>query len=288
MTVTDSAATRPRPDLLVDVQSLAAELAGDRPPIVIDARWTLTGPPGILSYRAGHLPGARFADLDTELSGRRGAAGRHPLPTAADFERLMRRLGVNDHSAVVTYDALDSVPAARAWWDLRYFGHENVRVLDGGYPAWVTAGLPFTLEEPVVVPGDFVARPGGMPIIDADQAADVAKNGALIDVRVGERYRGEVEPVDPIAGRIPGAVNLPSAGNVGPDGKFLDIETLRKRYEELGLAVGAEVGVYCGSGVNAANAVFAMTLAGLETPALFVGSWSHWIADPTRPIATGR
>jgi thiosulfate/3-mercaptopyruvate sulfurtransferase len=286
VTVTDAGAARP--DQLVDVQRLAAELAGDRPPIVIDARWTLTGPPGILSYRAGHLPGARFADLDTELSGRRGAAGRHPLPTAADFEQLMRRLGVNDDSAVVTYDALDSVPAARAWWDLRYFGHENVRVLDGGYPAWVTAGLPITLEEPVVVPGDFVARPGGMPIIDADQAADVAKNGALIDVRVGERYRGEVEPVDPIAGRIPGAVNLPSAGNVGPDGKFLDIETLRKRYEELGLADDAEVGVYCGSGVNAANAVFAMTLAGLEAPALFVGSWSHWIADPTRPIATGR
>jgi thiosulfate/3-mercaptopyruvate sulfurtransferase len=276
-----------RPDMLVDAQSLAAELASDRPPIVIDARWTLTGPPGILSYRAGHLPSARFADLDTELSGRRGVAGRHPLPEAADFERLMRRLGVNDDSAVVTYDALDSVPAARAWWDLRYFGHDNVRVLDGGYPAWVKAGLPVALEEPAIVPGNFVARPGAMPLIGADEAAEVAKEGALIDVRVAERFRGEVEPVDPIAGRIPGAVNLPSAGNVGPDGKFLDIETLRTRYDALGIGGGAEVGVYCGSGVNAANAVFAMTLAGLETPALFVGSWSHWIADPTRPIATG-
>jgi thiosulfate/3-mercaptopyruvate sulfurtransferase len=285
VTVTDPVVARP--DLLVDVHRLAAELAGDRPPIVIDARWTLTGPPGILSYRAGHLPGARFADLDTELSGRRGVAGRHPLPEAADFEQVMRRLGVNDDSAVVTYDALDSVPAARAWWDLRYFGHENVRVLDGGYPAWVKAGLPVTLEEPVIVPGDFVARPGAMPLIGADEAAEVAKEGALIDVRVGERFRGEVEPVDPIAGRIPGAVNLPSGGNVGPDGKFLDIETLRQRFEELGVADAADVGVYCGSGVNAANAVLAMTLAGLETPALFVGSWSHWIADPTRPIATG-
>jgi thiosulfate/3-mercaptopyruvate sulfurtransferase len=276
-----------RPDMLVDVQSLAAELLVDRPPIVIDARWTLTGPPGILSYRAGHLPSARFADLDTELSGRRGVAGRHPLPEAADFERLMRRLGVNDDSAVVMYDALDSVPAARAWWDLRYFGHDNVRVLDGGYPAWVKAGLPVTLEEPAIVPGHFVARPGRMPMIGADEAAEVAKKGALIDVRAAERFRGEVEPVDPIAGRVPGAVNLPSSGNVGPDGKFLDIETLRKRYEALGISAGAEVGVYCGSGVNAANAVFAMTLAGLATPALFVGSWSHWIADPTRPIATG-
>jgi thiosulfate/3-mercaptopyruvate sulfurtransferase len=273
--------------MLVDAQSLAAELAGDRPPVVIDARWTLTGPPGILSYRAGHLPGARFADLDTELSGRRGVAGRHPLPEAADFEQLMRRLGVNDDSAVVTYDALDSVPAARAWWNLRYFGHDNVRILDGGYPAWVKAGLPVTIEEPVIVPGNFVARPGAMPMIGADEAADIAKNASLIDVRVGERYRGEVEPVDPIAGRIPGAVNLPSSGNVSPDGKFLDIETLRKRYAALEIDAGAEVGVYCGSGVNAANAVFAMTLAGMETPALFVGSWSHWIADPTRPIATG-
>jgi thiosulfate/3-mercaptopyruvate sulfurtransferase len=198
----------------------------------------------------------------------------------------MRRLGVNDDSAVVTYDALDSVPAARAWWDLRYFGHDNVRVLDGGYPAWVKAGLPVTLEEPAIVPGNFVARPGAMPLIGADGAAEVAKKGALIDVRVAERFRGEVEPVDPIAGRIPGAVNLPSSGNVGPDGKFLDIETLRMRYEALGIGGDAQVGVYCGSGVNAANAVFAMTLAGLETPALFVGSWSHWIADPTRPIAT--
>jgi thiosulfate/3-mercaptopyruvate sulfurtransferase len=275
-----------RSDLLVDVTSLASELASDRPPVLIDVRWSLTGPPGIDAYRAGHLPGARFADLDTELAGRRGAAGRHPLPEAADFERLMRRLGVSGDSAVVVYDAADGVPASRAWWDIGYFGHHDVRVLDGGYAAWVAARLPVTTDEPSVRPGDFVARPGGLPILDADSAARLATDGLLIDVRAGERFRGEVEPVDPIAGHIPGAINLPTSGNVGADGKFLDVETLARRFESLGVGAG-EVGAYCGSGVNAAHTAFAMTLAGLPTPALYVGSWSNWIADGTRPIAMG-
>jgi thiosulfate/3-mercaptopyruvate sulfurtransferase len=273
--------------LLVDAVTLAAELESPKPPVLIDARWSLTGPPGILGYRAGHLPGARFADLDTELAGRRGAAGRHPLPTAADFEQLMRRLGVRTDSSVVVYDAADSVPASRGWWDLRYFGHADVRVLDGGYAAWVAEGFPVTTDEPVIEPGDFVARPGGLPMLDADQAAAVAKNGVLIDVRVAERFRGEVEPVDPIAGRIPDAVNLPTNGNVDASGRFLDVETLAARFDALHMPPGAEIGAYCGSGVNAAHTVFAMTLAGRPTPALFVGSWSHWIADSTRPIATG-
>ena len=280
-----------RSQLLVDVASLASELAselaGDAPPVVIDVRWSLSGPPGILAYREGHLPGARFADLDTELSGRRGAGGRHPLPESADFELLMRRLGVRGESAVVVYDAADSVPAARAWWELRYFGHNDVRVLDGGYAAWVAAGFPVTTDEPSVQPGDFVARPGGLPMIDADEAASLAAQGILVDVRAGERYRGEVEPVDAVAGHIPGAVNLPTAGNIDADGRFLDIETLTHRFESVGLTAESEIGAYCGSGVNAAHTAFAMTLAGLPTPALYVGSWSNWIADGTRPIATG-
>jgi thiosulfate/3-mercaptopyruvate sulfurtransferase len=182
------------------------------------------------------------------------------------------------------YDAADSVPAARAWWELRYFGHSDVRVLDGGYAAWVAAGLPVSTEVPVVSAGSFVARPGGMPMLSADDAARVADAGVLIDVRAPERYRGEVEPVDPVAGRIPGAVNIPTGGNVGPDGRFLDVETIRSRFAGVS---AAEVGAYCGSGVNAAHTVFAMTLAGLPTPALYVGSWSNWITDPSRPIATG-
>jgi len=277
----------PRSELLVDVATLTVELAGDHPPVLIDVRWSLAGPPGIEAYRAGHLPGARFADLDTELAGRRGAGGRHPLPEPADFEGLMRRLGVSSDSAVVVYDAADGVPAARAWWDIRYFSHDNVRILDGGYAGWVAAGLPVNTEESVVVPGDFVARSGALPVLDADSAARLANDGVLIDVRVPERFRGEVEPVDPIAGHIPGAVNLPTTGNVGSDGKFLDGETLADRFESLGAGDGEPVGAYCGSGVNAAHTVFAMTLVGLPTPALYVGSWSNWIADGTRPIATG-
>jgi thiosulfate/3-mercaptopyruvate sulfurtransferase len=276
-----------RSELLVDAASLAVELAGDRAPVLIDVRWSLAGPPGIEAYRAGHLPDARFADLDTELAGRRGAGGRHPLPEAADFEGVMRRLGVSDDSSIVVYDAADGVPAARAWWDIRYFGHQDVRVLDGGYAAWVAAGLPVNTAEAVVVPGDFVARPGGLPVLDAASAARLATDGMLIDVRVPERFRGEVEPVDAIAGHIPGAVNLPTTGNVGPDGRFLDTETLANRFGSLGAGDAEPVGAYCGSGVNAAHTVFAMRLAGLPTPALYVGSWSNWIADGSRPIAAG-
>ena len=270
--------------MLVDAVSLAAELSSATPPVVIDVRWSLTGPPGRLAYDAGHLPGAVFADLDDDLCGRRGEGGRHPLPSAVDFESLMRRLGVSGSSSVVVYDAADSVPASRAWWQLRYFGHSGVRVLDGGHAAWVRAGLPVTTDVPAVSAGSFVARPGGLPLLTADDAARVANDGVLIDVRAPERFRGEVEPVDPVAGRTPGAVNLPTAANVGPDGRFLDVETLRSRF--AGVAVG-EVGAYCGSGVNAAHTVFAMTLAGFPTPALYVGSWSNWITDPSRPVATG-
>jgi thiosulfate/3-mercaptopyruvate sulfurtransferase len=276
-----------RQELLVDAASLAAELASDRAPILVDVRWSLAGPPGIDAYRTGHLPGARFADLDTELAGRRGAGGRHPLPESADFEKLMQRLGVSSDSAVVVYDAADGVAAARAWWDMRYFGHRDVRVLDGGYAAWVAAGLPVTTDEQLVVAGDFVARAGGLAILDADSAAQLATDGRLVDVRAGQRFRGEVEPVDSIAGHIPGAVNLPTTGNIRADGKFLDVETLASRFAVAGIRDGEEVGAYCGSGVNAAHTAFAMTLAGLPTPALYVGSWSNWIADGARPIATG-
>jgi thiosulfate/3-mercaptopyruvate sulfurtransferase len=272
-------------NLLVDVETLAAELASGHPPVLLDVRWNLLGPPGRSAYEDGHLPGAVFADLDADLSGRRGAGGRHPLPKAADFQAAMRRLGVSTDRNVVVYDAGNSVPASRAWWDLRYFGHEAVRVLDGGYTAWVAANLPVSKEIPVIAPGDFVARPGQLPTLSASDAARVARDGVLLDVRAAERFRGDVEPVDPVGGRVPGAVNLPTDGNLGPDGRFLDAETLRQRFESV--AAQGELGAYCGSGVNAAHTVLAMTLAGLATPALYVGSWSNWITDPERPIATG-
>jgi thiosulfate/3-mercaptopyruvate sulfurtransferase len=277
---------------LIDAESLATELAGGTPPVLLDVRWRLGGPPGIDSYRAGHLPGAVFADLDTDLAGPPGSGGRHPLPAAADFEAAMRRLGVRSGYPVVVYDDGDSTIAARAWWTLRYFGHDQVRVLDGGFRAWAAAGRPVATDEPDVAAGDFTATAGQLPVLDAAGAAALARSGVLLDARAGERYRGEVEPVDPAAGHIPGAVSAPTAANVGPDGRFLPPDELRRRFQDLGVTAGRAgalalgVGAYCGSGVTAAHEVLALQLAGVPA-SLYVGSWSGWTADPSRPIATG-
>lgn len=293
---------------LIDVGSLAGELASDEPPVLLDVRWRLGGPPGIESYRAGHLPGAIFVDLDSDLSGPPGSGGRHPLPSADSFGAAMRRLGVRAGYPVVVYDDGDSTIAARAWWTLRYFGHDQVRVLDGGFRAWAAAGQPVTVDEPEVAPGDFTPVPGHLPVLDAEDAATLARSGVLLDARAGERYRGEIEPVDPVGGHIPGALSAPTAANVGKDGRFLPPGELRQRFAGFGIAVsssgasgssgapgtsGAEdadgaatVGAYCGSGVTAAHEVLALTLAGVPA-ALYVGSWSGWTADPSRPVATG-
>jgi len=289
--LTPGAAPRPG-NPLIDAESLATELAGGTPPVLLDVRWRLGGPPGIDSYRAGHLPGAVFADLDTDLAGPPGSGGRHPLPAAADFEAAMRRLGVRSGYPVVVYDDGDSTIAARAWWTLRYFGHDQVRVLDGGFRAWAAAGRPVATDEPDGVAGDFTATAGQLPVLDAAGAAALARSGVLLDARAGERYRGEVEPVDPAAGHIPGAVSAPTAANVGPDGRFLPPDELRRRFQDLGVTAGREgalaldVGAYCGSGVTAAHEVLALQLAGVPA-SLYVGSWSGWTADPSRPIATG-
>jgi thiosulfate/3-mercaptopyruvate sulfurtransferase len=271
---------------LVSVADLARELAAPRPPVLLDVRWRLGGPPGIDSYRAGHLPSAVFADLDRDLSGPPGPAGRHPLPSAADFQEAMRRAGVSDGRPVVAYDDGDAAAAARAWWLLRYFGHGSVRVLDGGFRAWRAAGQPLTTAEPAGEPGGFTARPGHMPLLDATGASATARSGVLIDARAAERYRGETEPVDPVAGHIPGAVSAPAAGNVAEDGSFLAPGELRERFASLGVTGGAPVGAYCGSGVTAAAEVLALEMAGIPA-ALYVGSWSNWVADPARPVATG-
>ncbi|MEV5748631.1 sulfurtransferase [Actinoallomurus sp. NPDC052308] len=269
---------------LIDVQSLVRELRGDV--VLLDVRWRLGGPPGIEAYRRGHLPGAVFVDLDVDLAGPPGPAGRHPLPERQAFQDAMRRAGVRDDGLVVVYDDADSTAAARAWWTLRYFGHQRVRVLDGGHHAWVEAGRPVTNESPKVAPGDFTARPGGLPTLDADGAAALAKGGVLLDARAPERYRGEVEPIDPVAGHIPGAVSAPTTGNVGVDGRFLPADLLRERFAELGATDAAEVGAYCGSGVTAAHEILALTVAGVPA-ALYVGSWSNWVADGTRSVETG-
>jgi thiosulfate/3-mercaptopyruvate sulfurtransferase len=278
--------------LLVTAASLAAELATGPAPVLLDLRWRLGGPPGIDGYRRGHLPGAVFADLDRDLAAPPGPAGRHPLPEVAVFQAAMRAAGVTQDGPVVVYDEADSTIAARGWWMLRYYGHDNVRVLDGGYQAWVSAGLPVTTAEPAPAPGDFTARPGHLPVLDAAGAQQAARTGLLLDARAGERYRGEIEPVDPAAGHIPGAVSAPTAGNVNADGTFKDAAELAARFAALGAVPGVgtpggePVGTYCGSGVTAAHEVLALTLAGLPA-ALYVGSWSNWVADPARPVATG-
>jgi thiosulfate/3-mercaptopyruvate sulfurtransferase len=272
--------------LLFDCHELAARLATDDPPLLLDVRWTLGGPSGLGDYMQGHIPGAHFVDLDRELSGPPGP-GRHPLPDAAQFSEAMRRHGVDRSRLVVAYDAVTGTSAARAWWLLRYFGHPNVALLDGGYVAWVGAGLPVEEgDDHDPAPGDFEARPGGMPLLDAGGAAAIAGSGVLLDARAPERFRGETEPVDPVAGHIPGARNFPAQRTENADGTFLSAEELRRRYAAAGVEPGRPVAVYCGSGVVATEGVFAMGLAGVDA-GLYAGSWSEWITDPSRPVEIG-
>ena len=274
-------------DPLIQVPALAAQLDAGAELVLLDVRWRLGGPPGIDSYRAGHLPGAVYVDLDADLAGPPGGCGRHPLPPAASFEAAMQRAGLRPGGLVVAYDDGDATIAARLWWTLRYFGHEPVRVLDGGYRAWSATGLPVDTAEARPARGDFTAKPGEMPLLDHAAAARLARSGILLDARAAERYRGEAEPVDRAAGHIPGAVSAPTSANVTAEGKFRSRADLRERFAALGVpAQGAAVGVYCGSGVTAAHEVLALQLAGLPA-ALYVASWSGWVADPSRPIATG-
>jgi thiosulfate/3-mercaptopyruvate sulfurtransferase len=272
---------------LCSAEELAGLLAADRErPALLDVRWAMGGPPDREEYDRGHIPGAVFVDLDADLAGPPGRGGRHPLPEAGAFETAMRAAGVRGDRPAVVYDAASSMAAARGWWLLRYFGHPDVRVLDGGLMAWVAAGYPVASEAPAPEPGDFTARPCGMAVLDADGAAALASRGVLLDARAPERFRGEQEPIDPVAGHIPGARNAPSTGTVDADGRFLEPETLRSGFEAAGVTGAVELGAYCGSGVTAAHEVLALELAGFDA-ALFPGSWSEWITDPERPVARG-
>ena len=197
----------------------------------------------------------------------------------------MRRAGVRDDRPVVAYDQGEPGGAARAWWLLGWFGHPDARVLDGGIGAWVAAGLPLTTEAPDPGPGDFTARPGGRSLLDAAGAARLAATGVLLDARAPARYQGLEEPVDPVAGHIPGAGNAPMAELLGDHG-LVPAATLRRLLEGHGARPGTPVGAYCGSGVVAAHLVLALEVAGIPA-SLYAGSWSDWVADPSRPVATG-
>jgi thiosulfate/3-mercaptopyruvate sulfurtransferase len=276
---------------LISADSL---LAATDKPVLIDVTWNLSAPagapkaaPGRDAYDAGHVPGAHFVDLDTELAAPPGDGGRHPLPSATTVQAALRRAGVAEDSTVVVYDAANSMAAARAWWIFRYFGVRDVRVLDGGFAAWRAAGGEVTADVPEDGKGTFVATAGQVPILDAASAAELASTGVLLDARAPERFAGETEPLDKVAGHIPGAVNAPTAANVSADGHFLSADDLRARFTALGADGSAPVGAYCGSGVTAAHEALALQVAGIEA-AVYVGSWSEWITDPDRPIATGR
>ena len=274
---------------LVEVDRLVAELDQADPPTLLDVRWRLVGPPGRDDYLAGHLPGAVFVDLDTALCGPPGVGGRHPLPDPAALQAALRAAGVRAGHPVVVYDGGDGMAAARAWWTLRWAGHRPVRLLHGGFPAWVAAGRPVSTDAPAPTPGDSSCAPvisrcstPGRPPRWPPRTTRV-----LLDVRAAPRYRGEVEPIDPVAGHVPGAANLPAGEYVGPDGRFLAADVLSERFAAAGVTEARAVGAYCGSGVTAAQAVLALHLAGRTDAALYVGSWSNWVADPARPVASG-
>ncbi|OZM74495.1 sulfurtransferase [Amycolatopsis antarctica] len=275
-------------DPLISTEQLAAALDTDgRRPVVLDVRWRRDGPSGAESYAGAHLPGAVYLDLDRDLAAEPGTGGRHPLPEPGALRASLRRAGVRRDRPVVVYDDADGSVAARAWWLLRWAGHTEVAVLDGGFAAWTAENRPVTDTVPEPEPGDVDVCPGGMPVVDADGAAALAREGVLLDARAGERYRGETEPLDSRAGHIPGARSAPFAAHTGPDGRWLPPAELAAILADAGVAPGVPVGAYCGSGVTAASVVLAVEVAGRETAALYPGSWSQWSADPQRPVATG-
>ena len=274
--------------VLIAAGALAAALDGDERIVLLDVRWALGDDRGREHYLEGHLPGAVFVDLESELADPPSAAdGRHPLPSLQRLQEAARRWGISSGDVVVAYDASGGLAAARAWWLLRWGGLADVRLLDGGVDAWRNAGGLLEAGDVVPEPGEVMLTGGGMPVLSIDEAAALPSGGGLLlDARAGERYRGEVEPVDPRAGHVPGAVSAPTTENLAADGSFRSAEELRRRFAALGATAGRPLGVYCGSGVTAAHEVAALAVAGVEA-ALWPGSWSQWSNDPARPAATG-
>lgn len=247
---------------------------------------------GARLYREGHIPGAHFAPVETALSGvKTGKNGRHPLPAAADFAAFLGRHGVTPESTIVAYDDAGGLYAARLWWLARWIGHERVVLLDGGWPKWIAEGRAVTTEAAVAVPAAPI--PVRENAAGVWSAADVLSrledtSFALIDARAGERYRGEVEPMDPVAGHIPGALNRFYKTNLNPDLTFRPAAELALEFGELiGARAPERVGHSCGSGITACANIFAMEYAGQRGSKLYAGSWSEWVADPARPVAKG-
>lgn len=270
-------------NVLISADELGTALGSDHPPVLLDVRWQLGGPPGHESYLEGHIPGAVYVDLDTELARHsEPTEGRHPLPEVADLQAAARRWGISEGDSVVVYDAVGNTSAARAWWLLRWAGIADVRLLDGALGAWTSAGHSLATDDVAPAPGTVTLTPGHLPVLPFDRVQTY--EGLLLDARAAERYRGEVEPVDPKAGHIPGAVSAPTVDNLGPDGRFLPAEELRARFAALGVQDGSPTATYCGSGVTAAHQIAALAIAGYDA-ALFPGSWSQW-SNHDLPVAT--
>lgn len=255
--------------------------------VVLDCRWSLADPTaGRRAYEEGHIPGALYASLDGDLSDMSvNDAGRHPLPTKDEFVRTLERLGVGDHDDVVVYDDMDGAIASRAWWLLRWVGHETVSVLDGGFPAWVAGSSAVEAGWIEPVPATHTIGDTSMPVVDRHGVASRSEGTLLLDARSADRFRGDVEPLDPAAGHIPGAQNAPYAGNLA-GGSLRPPEELANRFEVLGVRANTKAIVYCGSGVTACHDILAMEVAGLGTATLYPGSWSDWSAAGG-DVATG-
>lgn len=276
---------------LVDTDTLAWHLASDW--CLFDCRFVLSDPrAGERDYHQGHIPGAHYLHLDHDLAGPVTArSGRHPLPDPDTLAIRLARAGVGSTAQVIAYDASGGEFAARLWWLLRWLGHTQVAVLDGGWRQWCKEGRQVSRELPrTVTVGDFRAQPDDGLWLRSDVVAERLPRGdlRLLDARAANRFRGEQESIDPVAGHVPGAVNLPYAGNVLADGRFQSVEALRARFvAALNGADPADTACMCGSGVTACHNLLAMELTGLRGAKLYAGSWSEWIRDPSRPVATG-
>ena len=275
---------------LIDPDALRPHL-GDDTWALVDCRFALDDPArGRRAYQAGHIPGAVYAHLDDDLSGpvEPGVTGRHPLPDPETFAERLGRWGIDNETQVVAYDDAGGAIAARLWWMLRWLGHQAVAVLDGGFQRWQARGYPISMHPPEPEPRLFVPHPRPELLADADDAAGAVPERILLDARDAARYRGAVEPIDPVAGHIPGAVNAPFKENLDADGCFLPPDALRERFDRLLDGRDAvEAICYCGSGVTAAHNLLAMRHAGLGDARLYAGSWSHWITDEARGRSLG-
>jgi thiosulfate/3-mercaptopyruvate sulfurtransferase len=279
------------PMLLVTPEELARHL-DDPHWVVIDTRHDLVDPAkGRKAYEAGHIPGAYFMHTDDDLSGRKtGTNGRHPLPPLEEFAAKLNQRGVGPGTQVVAYDDIGGNFAVRLWWMLKWLGHDKVALLDGGLPKWTREGRPVTREVPAPRKGSFVPRPHLGDTVDAHYVGRFRESGdiTLIDARAANRFLGREETIDPVAGHIPGAVNRFWKANLNPDGTFKSPDELREEFEDLLDGADPSRAVHmCGSGVTACHNLFAMELAGMPAGRLYPGSWSEWIADPARPVATG-